>query len=109
MKELCKLAEEKGFEPHTFSTRWTFDYYLERGKAKFMVNKECDITLLAEIQYWLHTTYNIFVAIYPIRDKWDGDVRIITLNVHSSKNEFEDFNSFEDALEFGLVEGLKLI
>lgn len=120
MKELCKLAEEKGFQCHTFSTRWTFDYHLERGKAKFMVNKECNVTLLAEIQYWLIITHKILVGLH-VNSGNEGDEPIKWYYSYVSRfdnalhdNAFscicdEVFNSYEEALIQGLLISLSLV
>lgn len=119
MKELCKLAEEKGFQCHTFSTRWIFDYHLERGK-KFMVNKECNIILLAEIQYWLVVNHMIHINLFVNSDNEETDpIKWYYSYICRFDNALHDdafccacdevFNSYEEALEKAILVTLDLI
>lgn len=112
MKELCKLSEEKGFKCRTFSTRWTMDHYIERGKAKFMVNKECMIILLAEIQSWIRENYN--VDIVSLRSfSMSNSYHYYIVNNMDFDNAYQQVcianRTYEEALKEGLLEALKLI
>lgn len=113
MKELLKLAEEKGWKASTLSTKWTVDSLLERRKRAFL-NKYCESNVLNEIQKWLREVHDIYVE--PLIDPFAGDfwytLKAFKRNREKAyKNDLSNnnYNTYEEALEFGINEALKLI
>ena len=107
MKEICKLAQEKGFKAKTFSTQWAYNFYLGRGKD-ILITETVDYTLLAEIQKWLRDEkntiiYPIRVAIYEPELGWGYE--IIT-SEGENLDENMSYKSYEDALIAGIKETL---
>lgn len=107
MKELVKLAQEKGFEPKTFSTKWTFETLLGI-KKDFFVNEQCFSTLLAEIQKWLIEEYNIIVYVVPYINAPKFSF-IIFKNFQDLNVESDEYSKWDQALELGLIEAIILI
>ena len=91
MKELLELAKEKGFSPWFFSDA-----------------REGDYLNLCLIQRWLREVYGIHVEV----QREEGD-EIYTALVCSENdlisNSSESKETYEEALQKGLEEGLKLI
>lgn len=109
MKELLTLAEEKGFKPKTFSTNWTFENLLGRGKMRegSLVNSQCESNLLNEIQKWLREIHKIYMLIDMGIQR---DYHWKCFDEESPFNYSEgSFETYEQALESGLYEALKLI
>lgn len=114
--ETAKLAKEKGCDISAFSNRIIFNngYTCDKCHSHLYKKEEiypvCTQSLL---QKWLRVVHKISVEVsscqgylvgvytardgYHIDDKWNDDMSIKT------------FNSFEDALEVGLVKALELI
>jgi hypothetical protein len=113
----AKLAKEKGFD---ISGN---DFYYDLGNNNELSvgyyssyaysQRKLNLTLLAPnqslLQKWLREKHKLHVAVYPIKDKWDGDVRILTGKINNSPVDFFGYDSYEEALEVGLYEALKLI
>lgn len=109
MKEICKLAAEKGFKAKALSTDWTLKDYNGKNSG-FKINDTCDYLLLCEIQKF-------------IREKLNIDIFIINAYVQGNYNKYtyvarfiggedvntKDFNSdtYEEALEAGIKEILE--
>lgn len=121
MKEICKLAQEKGFKAKTVTTSVTLKYYLVEGK-NLLINDTCDYLLLCEIQKWIREELNIHISVIVdglkeysliINDKLNGTRYIYTENLdqdHSDYHTFQDiknFTSYEEALMAGIKEALK--
>lgn len=111
-KSLLIIAREKGFRPKTFSTKWTFENMLGEGKMRegTLVNPECESNLLNEIQKWLRDKHKIFALCILSKeqgDKWCFVVKQAKWSLPSVINNGE--HSYEEALESGLYEALKLI
>lgn len=111
--ETAKLAKEKGFDEKGCSHLYQLDEKLVAGNRETYQNRTHCITAPTQslLQKWLREEHNYFVAIYPIKDGWDGDVRSCNPkdNFHSSDTSFSTFKTYEEALEKGLYEALKLI
>jgi hypothetical protein len=102
-KETIILAKEKGFKAKTLSTIWTQDYLLGI-KPNFKLNDQCYSNLLSEIQKWLREERGIILQI--VFSKTFGyHYRIDRYGVVEKKY----FDRYEEALEKGLQEALKLI
>ncbi len=116
MEDTLKLAKEKGFLPKTFSTNWTFENLLGEGKMSrgTLVNKECESNLLNEIQKWLREKHRLHVE--PVVLINDNNLTWGCFVYHLHDNDFEIAqiktileDSYELALEAGLLSALKLI
>jgi hypothetical protein len=112
--ETAKLAKEKGFEdPNNLA------YYNETGEYKVapwgaIEEKEYSAPTQSLLQKWLRDVHNLHIAIYPITSHWEMDVRDcdMTKSVHSSPKldiQNKHFETYEQALEAGLLGALKLI
>ncbi len=106
MKEICKHATEKGFKARTFSTGWTLDFYLDKGKD-ILITETVTYLLLCEIQRWIREELNIHIEVishkYKIKEL-NSIPRTFKYNHHS-----ERYSSYEEALKEGIRETLKSI
>ena len=133
--EIAKLAEEKGFKTKTVTTKVTNDYLL--GGKNVMITEMCIYLWLCELQKWLREVHSIHIEVLPRYqpkklnteevlyswaisckpfDKYDGhnDVLNHWIGIHNGAPYIEDIfyhvvKTYEEALEFGLQESLKLI
>jgi len=122
----AKLAKEKGFSSHTLSTIVTNNYLLN-GKD-VMINETCIFLWMCELQKWLREVHNCFIDILPHRDGdsknkqwkskkdvfWSVEVDYYGKDFKIELTDDADFtqhfnNTYEEALEAGLQEALKLI
>lgn len=98
-QELIELAIKHKFIPKNLSISWKEDYYL----------------WMCELQQWLREVHNIYVVcnlfITDLEQKGaDYYLFCYDLNNKSVIEDFIDnFVSYEEALETGLLEALKLI
>ena len=104
--ETAKLAKEKGFE---FRVVW--EYILG-----FKEDSERDKYLPTQslLQKWLREKYNQHIYLFPLdKGKWGFENNSISINLdHIFINymyEGKEYNSYEEALEIGLQEALKLV
>ena len=123
LQELAKLAEEKGFKPHSVSTNYTNKYLL--GGKNFFINDTCIFLWLCEVQKWLREVHGIYVnSEHDLNPKGDGilyhtnwgfinaptsEPRNTWYRVGGGYSENEEFKTYEAALEIGVQEALKLI
>lgn len=110
MQELLLLAKSKGFQPRTFSTIWIFRGFIGEGK-KIVINKDCESNLLCEIQRWLREVHKISIyvdwgTVFNMV-KWHFELSNISTNSILTKTKY--FDTYEQAMESGLFEALKLI
>lgn len=114
MKELLKLAVEKGFKTKTLTTRWTLDGKLGLKKSEnFLVNETCEYLLLCEVQKWLRDKYetNIVVEEIYINSQLKYASTIFS-DFCDEDTEWDDdsyFVKYEDALMDGITDSLELI
>lgn len=109
MELICKLAQEKGFQPKTVTTKFTFKNPTESNK---LINDMCKYLLLCEIQFWLGYQFEIDILI-----DYDGilyDAKIIKHyeEVSYLTSTFGDdtpyqFTKYEDALKTAIKEVLE--
>ena len=108
----AKLAKEKGFDEYT---KDSFNYLgnlilnmscvnSNKGDADFV--SAPTQSLLAR---WLREKHCIYVSIYPIKDTWEGDVRILDKKYNVSKIDIPVCSSYEEAMEAGLQHAFTLI
>ena len=132
--ETAKLAKEKGFDilqeevifdngnscgnivnsvRSTGTVRWIHSNGMnidEWMKKDFVNAKEIyERPSQHFLQKWLREMYNLHITIYPVLDKWCGDVRILDGKTNSSIVKFESSDSYEDVLEVGLKKALSLV
>jgi len=120
MEELLLLAKDKEFQPRTFSTMWTFRGLIGEGK-KVAINKTCESNLLNEIQKWLREVHKIHINTQMLYQcnvepaEFEGWIIYIVGESFETNYEINKdlisrvFKSYEEALEYGLLEMLKLI
>jgi len=121
MKEICKLAHEKGFKAKALSTDWTLKDYNGKNSG-FKINDTCDYLLLCEIQKWMREELNVYISVITdslneytiiINDKLNGTRYIYTeeldqddANYHTFQ-DIKQFTSYEEALMAGIKETLR--
>lgn len=106
MKEICKLAQEKGFKSKTVSTSVTLKYHLGEGK-NLLINDTCNYLLLCEIQKWLREELDIHIEITSHKYKIK-ELRSLPRSFRYN-NSTDSFSSYEEALIAGIKETLKTI
>ena len=107
--ETAKLAKERKFDSVEHN------YYNKNGELTnfggTMDNKLKSVFVAPTqslLQKWLRKEHNIHISLYPLKNGWGMDVRP-TIYGKSSFFEARRFKTFEQALEKGLQEALKLI
>ena len=131
--ETAKLAKEKGFNLEFCNTGWhgdfgdleldnypflgTYSYYTSiycNNKDEHQIQRPTQSLL----QRWLRETHNIYVASYhdltadgkriQYYTNW-GFIQPKGIEGKGGYDEYNEWKTYEEALEFGLLEGLKLI
>lgn len=116
--ETADLAQEKGFNIrceyfYNEGSGWKLqsDSILRTGKDEFL-----EAPTQSQLQKWLRDEKDIFVNVEPIRhnEKIKYSALVLSLKGNDSKLEllldgFTMYSSYEDAIEEGLQESLKLI
>ena len=121
--ETAKLAKEKGFEQTYINEYRSIGFgYTKNGKQTFITDKS--LIYLSPEQYilhqWLRDKCNLHVIPYILSalDLKDYSVEVLhprpngTMgcdSMLSRDNSLKRFKTYEDALEFGMQEALKLI
>ena len=121
--ETAKLAKEKGFAitstPYFFNKKGEeiIDYYYEnRNKNALLINRHTQSLL----QKWLRDIHSIYILPMPWNDttRFYFDVVVLEIQEYPIEIDFEQYSdnmqcievkTYEEALEVGLVEALKLI
>ena len=101
-KQLIASAKEKGFESHIIG---------KSVEAKYS-NKDFYHLWMCELQKWLREKHNIHISIWynNLTEKWRVDYIIdILLDEEYYCDKDREQNTYEEALEEGLKEALKLI
>ena len=99
MKELIKLAEEKGFK----STAFFFGYFSKDGNGGFNPEDHLSKYLwMQELAKWLRDKHDKSIM-PPLR--YEDGYRNSCISYYGSKV----FKTYEEALQEGLTEALKLI
>lgn len=114
-KSTAKLAKEKGFdEQHS-------DFYIDKTENGDFTDLPCVPQSI--LQKWLRDEHNMFVVVTPEFYKnginhnvqirtYDPDDEVLYSSITKTTGMFGDdgeFETYEIALEFGLVKALKLI
>jgi len=119
--ETAKLAKEKGFRVHSHDM-----FYQANGKLSIchMYSKqgrrcqeahepECLAPIQSLLQKWLREEHNIIVVSLPYTTTSESNVSPsyiwMIYEISASTKEYQPFNTYEEALEQGLIEALKLI
>ena len=104
--KIAKLAEEKGFKTKTVTTKVTNDYLL--GGKNVMITEMCIYLWMCELQKWLREVHNIHITVTSIsQESWQYHIQKPKDKLGDNYNE--DYENYEEALEDGLQEALKLI
>ena len=132
--KIAKLAKEKGFKTKTVTTGFTNDYLL--GGKNVMINNTCILLWMSELQKWLREKHQIIVDVsldffnsytkesikyFPTFYTYSNNKKrfwIYTDYINSDECTkkmqeempiFQNYSTYEEALEIGLQEALKLI
>lgn len=116
--ETAKLAKEKGFELNSIcyfqllqNRPLRYMLVVEEGEGDY-VNEDPEnriaVCTQSLLQRWLRETHLLFVYITP---KWEGDNKKDTRWRHNNSYESAKtlYNTYEEALEAGLIEALNYI
>ena len=120
--ETAKLAKEKGFD----SIRTNHLPYMLEGEDEGCIGASIYCKVYANcctqalLQKWLREVHgiNIFMTFKPNIKKWDFIPYSMDMNAkeyikynyeYTTQNNQRRFNTYEEALEIGLQEALKLI
>jgi hypothetical protein len=114
--ETAKLAKEKGFALNSYSG-FVFDKKgIELNLAFYDMEDKYARPTQSLLQKWLRDIHNIQINIenyHSIKEEKPYNVYIeYMINEHWTYKDFDeknDYNTYEEALEKGLQEGLKLI
>lgn len=105
--KIAKLAEEKGFKPKTFTTGFTNKYLL--GGKNVMITDMCIYLWMCELQKWLREVHDIVVLIHQYTETSMYFYLIDQEYDFEYDNNKLNCETYEEALEIGLQESLKLI
>jgi hypothetical protein len=114
--ETAKLAKEKGF----YDTSSGYAYFfgkLQRCDGQVYNPKDrCDASTQSLLQKWLRETHDIHVTVFTFYRDGIFIHRVCKVMKHTtiwsmeeSSMSFREFHKYEEALEIGLQEALKLI
>jgi len=115
--ETAKLAKEKGFKG-VFSNKsyspdgkkgdWVHDYDFNARPSVGAYKNQITVCTQTILQKWLRDEYNILV--FPYLNIQEKDYFYCSIFVkNSDRLQTGDFDTYEEALENGLLEALKLI
>jgi hypothetical protein len=104
LNEIAKLANDKGFKPHSVSTNYTNKYLL--GGKNFFINDTCIYLWLCEVQKWLRDTEGVVINVLPVDDRWYYLLtrKNETLTLNRTRKTYDV--SPEDALRKGLLDAI---
>lgn len=105
--ETAKLAKEKGFITKTVTTGFTNDYLL--GGKNVMITEMCIYLWMCELQKWLREVHKIVLLIHQYDDNKKYSYLIDEEFIYEFGTRNPNYNIYEEALEIGLQEALKLI
>lgn len=112
--ETAKLAKERGFLPHTITTKFTNDYLL--GGKNVMINESCILVWMCELQKWFREYHNIHIIMKPVLGSKNGydsypmlgwDYDIVRLNRDATNSYYmgypigDWFTATEDRIDEG--------
>lgn len=112
--EIAVMAKEKGFDERCLGYK-NSERFLYNYEYDWFTNDKQKLTdfiaapLYQQIVDWFRDKHKIHLAVYPIKNKWDGDIRIITGNVNSSPYSFSGCSSYYEAFNKAIEEAFKLI
>ena len=118
--ETAKLAKEKGFNEECYLTYGKIfkEYCIfksEYSETNSEVNKYTySAPTQSLLQKWLREIHNIYINIYVLEDDngliyYDFGLKQVVNWLSDKSKKLEVFNTYEEALELGLYESLKLI
>lgn len=119
--EVARLLKEKGFDSH-YSTRFyknnKLECYMEDRKKYWLQKDEYAAPTLYMAQKWLREEKGIYLWVEPvIGHKWTTSSCDFNVSLEESdwierelhKDGYPIYDSYEDALNAGILEALKLI
>ena len=117
--EVAKLLKEKGFNEQC---RYTYcgeseDVYVSNNKNSCYPNNVCSMPTLYEAQKWLMKEYCIYVHPCPYLSKDLDEVSLYIIEAYKYQNrcwiqihiDCGKFKTYEEALNTGIIEVLKII
>ena len=112
--ETAKLAQEKGFEQSQPAIQYTEDCNHNTGdRGQFIKHARYTCVTQSLLQKWLREVHKIHIGLILWGNgTWDYTIIDISANEcirECSPFTTKGFKTFEDALEQGLIEALKLL
>ena len=125
--QTAKLAKEKGFGIWSYEPSGCIQMYNEKSekidnllvRQNFPHDFQYILVSQSLLQRWLREKYSIhvFIGYRPNTKKWDSSAYELTLDgkEYAKSHSFKKFldkiiyNTYEEAVEAGLIEGLNLI
>jgi len=113
------LARDKGFQPKTLSTKWTWDGNLTKKLP--LITDTCELLLLHEIQMWLREDkgLEIIIGICPESDYTEYEYSVVDTREDKTKwyNSLSGstisyagtYPKYSKTLEVSIKEAIKLI
>jgi len=106
--ETAKLAKEKGFDSKYTEDYDTLGFVQQRGILESHNLERVSAPTQSLLQKWLREVHNIHITITSIsQESWQ--YHITKPGQRLGDNYEEDFYTYEEALESGLHQALKLI
>lgn len=109
LKQIAIKAKELGFKARTVTTIHTDTIHTEKyllGGKNVMLNDMCFYLYLCDLQEWLRSKYNLNIDIILI-DCFNYDYYIVEKDI--CNNLGDPFETYQEALQEGIKESLKLI
>lgn len=107
--ETAKLAKEKGFDIFK-------DCYSEKGELIPLREQVAKVELCkypaptqSLLQKWLREVHHLHIEVRRDEDEWKPELYEISHGNKHTPTGFKTYRTYEDALEIGLQEALKLI
>lgn len=111
--EVAKLAKEKGFNAicrHAYKDNNNIPINFDNGCCYDILSEHYTICPTQSLlQKWLREVHNIKVTVLPSYRKGFNKYFIEILNTNKFKQLDSYYETYEEALEVGLIEGLKEI
>ena len=111
--QTAKLAKEKGFRLYTVNSYCFFQNTREYELVSFKENKCIPAPTQTQLQTWLREVHNIYLTIVTVGDS-GYELRywyysILGVDCKDGQHGINRFQTYEEALEAGLLKALKLV
>lgn len=122
MKEIVRLAKQKGFNASTVTTHavekaylYDEDNYNHKSNVFIkLINEGCNYLYLCELQRWIRDIQNIHIRVdnvnHPHEGKWYFEIQHLPSGIENLWDEdAKVYDSYKIALEEGIMYALKIV